>query len=810
MHICFRPSRSGALRRAIFLATAFGCVSAPIALPAMAAEQAASVAFSIPAQALDSALTQFADQAGLRILFTSDDVAGLRSAGLEGRYPVAEALSRLLQGSGYGFQFVDERTLTLRRAGADGTELELGATTINDTRESAWGHVDGYVATRSATGTKTDTPLIEIPQTVNVVTADEIEARGSSTIAKALLYTPGVSSQGFTASHMLTDEITSRGFAPAPLYLDGAYLPYAGSLGGAPQVEPYSLERIEVLKGPASVLFGQNEPGGIINMVTKKPTDYARGELKFGVASYDRVNGALDVSGPVLDDKSLLYRFLLVANSGNEQIDYTESQRLFVAPSLTWNLSDSSALTVYLQAQRDDGVPDYQPLPMKGTLKRGPGGQKIDRDFFQGEPGYNDYNREQYVLGLDFSHEFSDALLLRQNLRYVDLNDDYKGFYLRWYADPDNRTATRNKLDWQQHNSTISADNTLQYTFKTGELQHTLLGGVDYRYFSRQYDGYNNYFAAPIDLYNPDYSVISPNPPMDYQWDNTVSQIGLYLQDQIRLGDIVLTLGGRQDWAKVNNKDLIADTRTRQDDKAFTGRVGLTWLMGNGFAPYLSYAESFKPLIGTDRAGKAFDPTTGQQIEAGIKYQPPGSEALITLSAFEITQQNLTTQDPADPAFSVQQGEVRSRGAELEAKAKIAQTWDLIAGLSYVDTRTTKSNYRNQKDKQLLQQAPFSASLWANYQPLGLLDGLSLGGGVRWTGKQYGDANNTERLPGYAVVDAAVRYDLGKLDASLRGTEVSLHADNLLDKTYVASCNWELGCYYGKARTLSANVSYRW
>lgn len=769
------------------------------------------IRYDIPAGPLASQLNRFAAQSGIYLAGDAALTTGKTSQALHGSYGVEQALQILLDDSGLTAQAIGNGRYELNLAVDQSSALQLGATTVSGRQENAWGQVDGYVATRSGSGTKTDTPISEIPQTINVVTADEISARGATSIAQALNYTPGVSSSGFTQSHMLADEMSSRGFAPAPLYLDGAYLPYAGSLGGAPQIEPYSLERVEVLKGPASVMFGQNQPGGIVNMVSKKPTGEKRHEVRLGVASHDRINGALDVGGPLAsDDDSVLYRVLALANSGNEQIDYTESQRLFIAPSLTWNLSNASAITVYLQAQRDDAVPDYQPLPMIGTLKRGTNGKRIDRDFFQGEPGYNDYMREQYIFGLNFSHQFSDDLQLRQSLRYVDVNDDYQGFYLRWYANPEMTTATRNKLDWEQRNNTLSIDNNLELKIDTGALEHTLLAGVDYRRFSRKYDGYNNYYAEPIDLYDPDYGVISDNPVMDYQWDNTVNQTGLYFQDQIRWNDLILTLGGRQDWAGLNNKDLLADTHTTRDDEALTGRVGVTWLAGNGIAPYLSYSESFLPVVGSDYSGKAFEPTTGKQLEAGIKYQPEGQRSLLTFSVFEIKQQNMETEDLAHPGFSIQAGEVRSQGAELEAKAQITEALNIIAGVSYLNTRITNSNYGDE-GKQVVGQAPWSGSLWADYHfATGVFDGLGLGAGMRWTGKQYADADNDMTTPSYAVFDAAVRYDLGRVDTSLRGTEVSLNAQNLFDRTYVSSCNWELGCYYGKARTLKAEVAYRW
>jgi iron complex outermembrane receptor protein len=816
-----------AFRRTL-LALALGTLAAGATLAAaesVSLDASAAKRYELPAGPLGRTLAQFAVENRMALSFEPSLTDGLRSPALSGRYTAREALEKLLAGSGLQVAPRTDGTLSLIRrtteaqgatSGASATPtLSAVTVTARSDQESGWGPAKGVVAKQSATATKTDTPILEIPQTINVVTAEEIASRGAISITQALRYTAGVNTNGFTDANMIADEITSRGFSPAPLYIDGAYLPYAGSLGGSLQIEPYSLERVEVLKGPASVLYGQNQPGGIVNMVTKKPSEEAVREVRVGIGSYGRVETAMDIGGTLDEDKTLSYRLLALANTGDQQIDHTQSKRSFLAPSITWKPSGATSLTVYAQVQRDSGVPDYQSLPTVGTLYPGPDGQRISRNFFTGDPAYNDFNRKQYVIGEDFSHRISDTLRVRQSLRFADVTDDYKGFYLSRFATASGVTdysrATRTKLDWAQHNNVLNLDNNVELKATTGAVSHTLLAGLDYRRFSRKYDGYNNYAAEAINLYQPNYSTPTSAVALTTRWDNTVDQVGLYVQDQMKWDRFVLTVGGRQDWADIDNKDLIANTRTQVNDKAFTGRVGLTYLADNGLAPYVSYSDSFLPIVGTDYAGKAFKPTTGKQIEAGLKYQPPGHNALLTASVFEIRQQNLTTQDYDHPEYQVQEGEVRSRGAEFEAKAQFAKGLDIVAALSYTDARTTRSNYASSVGKQLVLNAPWAASLWANYRVAGgPLSGLRIGGGVRWTGSKYGDAANTFRTPAFAVFDAALRYDLGLLDSSLRGMEAALNIQNLFDKTYLSNCNYSFGCYYGKERSVSTSVTYRW
>ncbi|MEG3009762.1 MAG: TonB-dependent siderophore receptor [Pseudomonas sp.] len=797
-----------------FSATAF---SMALSLPFSAHVQAEEVSFNIPAQSLASALQALGTQSNMQVLYSADDVQGLRSQPVSGRLSPSQALSQMLVGTGVMFT-VQGNTVTVR-ARSSGNSLELGATNINGKAvESAYGPVDGYVATRSATGTKTDTPILEIPQTINVVTAEQVQTQGARNLTQALRYTPGLNVGGFTDRNAIADEITSRGFAPTPLYLDGAYLPYAGSLGGAPQIDPYTLERIEVLKGPSSVLYGQNQPGGIINMVSKRPTTEQRSQVKLGAGSYDRVNGAFDTSGPIDDQKEFTYRVIGVGKKGGQQVDHTHSERMLLAPSLTWTPNDDTSLTLLAQIQRDDGLEDYQALPMIGSLKRGPNGERIDREFFSGDTKYNDYKRDQYVFGYDFTHNFTDDLKYRSTARYTDVRDQYKGFYLRSFVTDDAGVtdytrANRVKLDWRQHNTAYTVDNNLEYKFNTGALEHTTLMGVDYRHFNRKYDGYNAYNVLPINLYgeNNNYDTSSVTPELDTKWDNTIRQTGVYLQDQIKLDKWILTIGGRQDWAEVENKDLLARTVEEKRDHKFTSRVGLTYVTDFGLAPYVSYSESFLPTLGTaapERGGKGFEPTEGQQYEVGVKYQP-FDQTLITASVFQIKQKNVLTGDTDYPQYQAQSGEVRSRGVELEVKSTFDNI-DVMAAASYLDSFYTKDTWGN-KDNRSEAQAPVSALVWANYHfTQASLNGLTFGAGARYTGRKPGDAANSFDVPSYVVYDTTVSYDMGKLSPSLRGVQTSLNVQNIFDREYISDCNYSFGCYYGQERVASVEVSYDW
>ncbi|MGO1268700.1 MAG: TonB-dependent siderophore receptor, partial [Pseudomonas bubulae] len=364
-----------ALRRGLFA----GLLATAPVLPSMVQAEESTEAlrsYDIPAGSLDQALNRFASASGILLSVDASLTDGKRSAGLKGRYGVGSGLQRLLAGSGLA-AVQSQGGWSLQALSGDGA-LQLGATQISgrQAQESAWGPVDGIVAKRSASGSKTDSALVEIPQTINVITAAEIKARGAQSVTQALLYTPGMSAGGFADRVKLFDEPTSRGFSPTPLYLDGLHLPYGGgSTGGALQIEPYSLERIEVLKGPASVLYGQNQPGGIVNMVSKRPSETPIHQVVLEAGTYEHKSAAIDLSGPLDEEGQFLYRLTGLANDAQDEINYVENKRQFIAPSLTWRPNDDTSLTLFAQYQKDKGVPEAQGLPASGTLWDNPNGK---------------------------------------------------------------------------------------------------------------------------------------------------------------------------------------------------------------------------------------------------------------------------------------------------------------------------------------------------------------------------------------------------------------------------------------------------
>lgn len=682
--------------------------------------------------------------------------------------------------------------------------------------EKATGPVDGIVATRSATGTKTDTPILEIPQTVNVVTKDEIELRGAQNVSEALRYTPGIRVEEEGASETRRDNIISRGFL-APQFLDG--LPVVGTPFelGVGQIESYGLERIEVLKGPASSLFGRSAPGGLVNMVSKRPTDEAIREMSFQAGSFERVQGAFDFSGRSNDDGTVLFRLTGLAQDSGTQVDFQSDDRLYIAPSLTFRPSSDTTLTVLAMYQWDDVSPFVQ-APLYGSYFRHASGRTVPLSRNYGEPGYEGYEREHYSAGYILDHRFSEAVSFHQALRYARVDEDARLVGSLGMLDENATELDRFASVYAATTEGLSIDNSLEFKFATGLVDHKLITGFDYSWSSLVDRSGVNYSVAwggdvpSIDIFNPIYGAAFTRPALGPASHNVQEQYGLYAQDQIAIDNWILTLGGRYDWAP-SRSDYEGTFPEKNDDEAFTGRAGLTYLFANGFAPYVSYSESFQPLAGRDANGSAFKPTTGTQYEAGVKYEPRGFPGLITASVFDITQQNVLTPDPNDPLGwdYVQAGEVTVRGFELEGKAEVARGLDVFGGYAYLDAEITKSTTAGEIGNRFAKVPRHQASFGFFYKMPGhsFAPGLGFGGGVRHIGNSFSDNANIYAIDNVTLFDASLSYDFGAVVPDMEGVTLHINATNLFDEEYFAQAG-DYGAIFGNRRTVHAKMKYAW
>ncbi len=679
---------------------------------------------------------------------------------------------------------------------------------------SATGPVNGYVAKKTQAGSKSDMPITAIPQSVSVVGQQELQDRGVKKVDEALRYTAGITASPF-GEDPDTDWIFIRGFQATQtgIFLDG--LPLYGYGFGGFQVDPFMLERVEVLKGPASVLYGGANPGGIVNMVSKRPQKDRFGRIETGINQYGNAYLGVDVGDKIDENGVWTYRFTGRIAGGDQQTDFAEDLRGIIAPQLTYEPSADTKITLhgYFSAL-DQTHAGGNFLPYVGTVVDAPFG-KISRDANFTEPGIDDGKYRQAMIGYEVEHTFDSGWKLSQNVRYSHLSKQETNPYPYGYVDPKfpfgggpNPTTPDNLLYRIGFNhdtkvDTFLMDNRAQKEFTTGAFEHNFLFGVDYKYFKiDQVQASGG--ATPISANNPVYGAPQGSTSVYLDQVLKMNQIGVYAQDQVRFGDgWLVTLNGRYDYLSIDSVSLPNKGPTYDYSKgAFSGRVGLGYEFSNGVTPYISAATFFNPVIGVT-LGDPLKPEEGYQFEAGVKYVPDFVDGLLTASVFQITKQNALSRIPGT-FIDTQLGEVTSTGLELEGKVNIDQNWKALASLTVLDMEITKD-----EDAKLIGNWPtivpkVTAAFWLDYTvDQGPLEGVNLGAGVRYQGESYANNSNTLKVPGATLFDAAIRYEKDSWG-------VALNVTNLFDKAYVKGCDGEAVCGYGDGRTFTLSAHTKW
>jgi iron complex outermembrane receptor protein len=642
------------------------------------------------------------------------------------------------------------------------------------------------------------------PQVVSVVGRDQLEKRDVQTVDEATRYSAGIQGQKYGSNNRL-DWFNIRGF-PAEadgLFLDGLAL--FSTAFASWRIDPVALDRVEVLRGPASVLYGGSSPGGIVNLVSKRPTKTRQGEIEAGVNEFGQGYVSLDSGGP-LDDQALWsYRLNAKIFGGDQYAEEGDEFEGVVAPSINWSPDGDTSLTVYGYYQNDDSNNTPGFLPYVGTVRPASYG-RIERDFFSSEPGVDTFERDQAMIGYEFEHTFNETFTVRQNTRYSHLDSTYRAVYGFGYAP--GSTTDINRIDFltTPEADAFNVDTQGEARFATGEIDHVLLAGIDYRFYELS-DNQAVGGQSRINVVRPIYGLnIAPigSPYIDNT--QTLNQTGLYLQDQMTYDKLVVTLNGRYDFLDTELDNRIAGQKDASSDEgAFSGRAGAAYLFDNGITPYVSYSRFFTPVLGLDAdTNQPFDSGDGDQYEVGIKYQPSDLDMVLTASLFDLTRRNTLTRDVRGgrPFTDVQTGEIQSQGVEFEANVGLGNGFSMLAAFTAMDIDVTKSSGADLGKVPTATPEEFG-SLWLDYTvQSGAAEGLRVGAGVRYVGDSWADRANTFKVPDYTVVDAAVSYET----PSWRG---QLNASNLFDKRTVQCGPDENSCFYGDARKVSASLAYK-
>jgi iron complex outermembrane receptor protein len=675
-----------------------------------------------------------------------------------------------------------------------------------------------YVAKRSKTGTKTDTPIIEIPQSISVITREEMDARGVQGMTEALRYVPGIVVDNYGFESRGYEYLLMRGFQSltTAMFRDGLSMAAQGAYFGSFITDPYALDRIDVMRGPSSIMFGRGDAGGVVNRISKMPRANPIREIEFQYGNFDRKRIAGDI-GFANADGTLMFRLVGLGLDTDTQVKFANGERssikrLYIAPSLTWLPSANTSITLLadILQNRAGASPFYVRAP-DGT----------PTNVLISDPNFTRYKTNQASAGYRIEHHFNDTWTVRQNFRYMWQDGNFREinpgsnpgtgtFGGTRFAD-DGRTILRDAFRTKEHLDQTVLDTHLQARVRTGRAHHTILTGVDWNRTDATLLYYGSASTPSIDLFNPIYPQFIATPDiLGADFKQRVNQLGIYVQDQVRFDERwVVTLGGRHDWVSSQSTDTInPGSNESQDDSAFTGRAGLTYLFPNGISPYISYAQSFLPQPGRDIAtGKSFNPTRGTLYEIGIKFQPVGGRSLFTAAFFDLTKTNVLTPDINQFNRLVETGEVGSRGVELEAKTELFRGLNATGSFTYNDVKVVKSN-EDDLNKMPIQVPKLFTSLWLDYSLAALdnewLRGFGIGGGVRYVGRRYNDSGNTSSEPSFTLFDAMVRYDYGRW-------RFAVNASILFNEEYFSSRSTSVGgaAYRGLERTVIGTLKFR-
>ncbi|MCV9880791.1 TonB-dependent siderophore receptor [Brenneria izbisi] len=744
---------------------------------------------NIAPQTLQNALLLFSQQTGTQTSADAAVMQGQFSPGVAGTMTPQAAVARLLAGTGLSYQFISPATVLIVRPDSDNVTTS-DVVTVTAVAETATGPVNGYRATRSATGTKTDTALRDIPQSIQVVPRAVITDRQTTSLSEALQNVSGVQQSGTSGNRAETFMV--RGFSSPSYAIDGVML---NPVGDRPEtfLDLANVERIEVLKGPASALYGRGQPGGLINIVTRQPSYTFGGDASLQTGSFGFWRGEGTVNGPLNDAKTLSGRLSgALQTEDGFQDARSRSSRQFISTALRWEPTDATRFTFGL---------DYtnQTLPFDRGLIVGEDNQvSLPPERFLGEK-WSEINAHKTRISLGAEHNVNDQLTLRGSLRYDDARVNDTGIDYRALED-DGRTLNRRYSDRVEDSRNIDAQLEAQLKLYTGTIDHTLLSGVQY---SRSRMDFTAYRANidPIDIYDPVYGAAMPTTRLNSDFVENIKMASVFLQDQIEFSPQWKALAGlRYDrvWQEMDQK--IGDGEPDINDGALTTRLGLVYQPINPVSLYASYAESFAPQSGQTRDGLALAPEEGWQVESGVKIDLIPDRLSLTTAVFQITKTNVKASDPLDSDYAVTTGEQRVRGVEIDLTGEITPGWRVIASSAYLDARITHDQ-DYEAGNRLTGVPLWSGSLWTTYElQRGALSGLKFGSGLQAVGARKGDLDNSFSVAGYYRLDAMVSYKLNK------NLEFSLVGRNLTDQAYIATPVSRTENHPGAPRSVFATV----
>jgi len=664
-----------------------------------------------------------------------------------------------------------------------------------------------YADSYRSTGTKTALDPNDAPMSYTRIDQELLQKRQADSVNAALRYEPGISAES-RGTVSIFDEYNIRGFKTYSNFYDGLRLPYDGAWNLMPQVDIYATESVEVVKGPASSLYGYASPGGMVNQVAKTPKSTQASEVQLRLGNQNLKEVGVDTTGPITD--TLNYRLVALKRKKDGQMQTTEEERTLINPSIEWRPTEDVSVLANVFYQDDPEMVPSTPLPAVGTVYNASYG-KLGSDAYAGDK-WNRFSKEVLMPSVTVNWDINDKLTFKHILRYTDAEAQQRNMYNSGFVSGSDKILNRVAYTTDESMSNWTTDNQLAYKLDTANTSHNLLFGVEYQetdstatYYDAGADGTPN-----LDLSQPDFSQINADtlPLNNYLQDESIeqSQLGFYVQDEMKWQDLTVVAGLRHDnfdsitdQTKASAGAIYSDQKIDNDASKTSGRLAAIYAFDNGISPYASYSQSFQPVVGSNFiTNKPFEPTTADQLEAGVKYLSPNRATQGTLAVFDITQKNVVVADEINYRSQTQTGEISSEGFEVSGSHMLNDWVDVAASYSYTDAEITADEFNpDVVGNTPAQTAKHKATLWADYYAT---DKLTLNAGVRYEDGMQLDKQNSDELPSVTLVDIGGNYQINPM------LTVGASINNLFDKTYVGACYDINNCWMGPERQMSVSL----
>lgn len=664
-----------------------------------------------------------------------------------------------------------------------------------------------YADSYRSTGTKTALDPNDAPMSYTRIDQELLQKRQADSVNAALRYEPGISAES-RGTVSIFDEYNIRGFKTYSNFYDGLRLPYDGAWNLMPQVDIYATESVEVVKGPASSLYGYASPGGMVNQVAKTPKSTQASEVQLRLGNQNLKEVGVDTTGPITD--TLNYRLVALKRKKDGQMQTTEEERTLINPSIEWQPTEDVSVLANVFYQDDPEMVPSTPLPAVGTVYNASYG-KLGSDAYAGDK-WNRFSKEVLMPSVTVNWDINDQLTFKHILRYTDAEAQQRNMYNSGFVSGSDKILNRVAYTTDESMNNWTTDNQLAYQLDTANTSHNLLFGVEYQetdstatYYDAGADGTPN-----LDLSNPNFSQINADtlPLNNYRQDESIeqSQLGFYVQDEMKWQDLTVVAGLRHDnfdsmtdQTKASAGAVYSDQTIDNDASKTSGRLAAIYAFDNGISPYASYSQSFQPVVGSNFiTNKPFEPTTADQLEAGIKYLSPNRATQGTLAVFDITQKNVVVADEINYRSQTQTGEISSKGFEVSGSHMLNDWVDVAASYSYTDAEITADEFNpDVVGNTPAQTAKHKATLWADYYAT---DKLTLNAGVRYEDGMQLDKQNSDELPSVTLVDIGGNYQINPM------LTVGASINNLFDKTYVGACYDINNCWMGPERQMSVSL----